>query len=199
MSFNQEHFGKKFYCDTRVGYWISTTCPKISAHRWVWMNIHGVIPKGYHIHHKDENKSNNSIENLELIEASRHLKHHSNQPLRKEWARKLVDKIRPLTKEWHASDEGRAWHKLHAIKNGFGKWEPKKHDCNYCGTAYETSKRSGTSFCSNKCKAANRRKSCIDNIECKCERCDSIFTKNKYAKTRFCSKSCSKRKSLILL
>lgn len=41
-----------------------------------WQNF-GEIPNGYHIHHKDENKHNNNIENLELISMSEHTKKHN--------------------------------------------------------------------------------------------------------------------------
>ena len=35
-------------------------------HRLVWEEFNGVIPKGLQINHKDGNKSNNHIDNLEL-------------------------------------------------------------------------------------------------------------------------------------
>lgn len=45
-------------------------------HRIVWYDNRGEIPKGYHIHHIDSNKLNNSIENLELLSSSHHqIKH----------------------------------------------------------------------------------------------------------------------------
>ena len=40
---------------------------KILEHRWVWIMNYGLIPKGYEIHHKDFNKLNNKISNLELM------------------------------------------------------------------------------------------------------------------------------------
>lgn len=36
-------------------------------HRLVWMTLKGEIPQGLEINHIDENKENNSIENLELV------------------------------------------------------------------------------------------------------------------------------------
>src|SRR5260221_3651635 len=32
-------------------------------HQEIWKDAHGLIPEGYHIHHKDENPLNNSLEN----------------------------------------------------------------------------------------------------------------------------------------
>jgi hypothetical protein len=45
-------------------------------HRLQWVKHHGEIPKGYVVHHKDENKLNWDITNLELITRSEHLKRH---------------------------------------------------------------------------------------------------------------------------
>lgn len=45
-------------------------------HRIIWECVNGEIPKGYDIHHKDENPSNNSIYNLELIEHRNHMALH---------------------------------------------------------------------------------------------------------------------------
>jgi hypothetical protein len=50
------------------------------SHR-VWFQHHGVLPdwKGKRevIHHKDGNKRNNAIENLELMTQGKHVKHHN--------------------------------------------------------------------------------------------------------------------------
>lgn len=55
----------------------------IKAHRIIWETAYGDIPKGYDIHHKDHNRTNNSISNLEMIEHSTHRSNHikgSNNP-----------------------------------------------------------------------------------------------------------------------
>jgi hypothetical protein len=50
----------------------------ISVHRVVWFAKHGAIPKGLHINHKDLNKTNNSIFNLEIVTPSENAKHNYN-------------------------------------------------------------------------------------------------------------------------
>ena len=40
---------------------------KHSVHRLVWKTFVGPIPEGMQINHKDENKTNNSLENLEIV------------------------------------------------------------------------------------------------------------------------------------
>lgn len=49
----------------------------ILLHRYVWEKNFGEIPKGYEIHHKDKNKLNWSIDNLELIEIEKHHRKHA--------------------------------------------------------------------------------------------------------------------------
>lgn len=45
-------------------------------HKLVWEDYYGEIPNGYVIHHKDENKLNWDIENLELLSRKDHLAKH---------------------------------------------------------------------------------------------------------------------------
>ena len=51
-----------------------------NIHRAVWMYYEGEIPAGYHIHHIDENKDNNCIENLQALTANEHHSLHVAQP-----------------------------------------------------------------------------------------------------------------------
>lgn len=44
------------------------------VHRLVWKTFVGEIPKGYEVNHKDHNKANNSLNNLELVTHSKNLK-----------------------------------------------------------------------------------------------------------------------------
>lgn len=48
----------------------------IKVHRIIWETANGEIPKGYDIHHKDKNRTNNSISNLEMIKSSIHRGNH---------------------------------------------------------------------------------------------------------------------------
>jgi hypothetical protein len=196
MTTHQEHFGRKFYQDKKTGYWISTQCPKIRAHRWVWLSTYGNIPPGYHIHHKNGNKSDNNIKNLEVIESSRHASHHYTDE-KKKWASKWVEQIRPMTKAWHSSEEGKEWHSFHAIKCNFGKGNPIKYICQCCSKEYESVKRSRALFCSNACKSQWRRDQGIDDIEKECPICNIKFTSNKYAKNIYCSRECSSKSRIL--
>lgn len=152
---HQWHYEKKFYNDQKSGYWISTTCPKIRAHVWVWKYNHGEVQKGFHVHHIDGDKSNNDISNLELLTAKEHVKKHAS-PERTKKNLIHIASIRLLTKKWHASEEGKKWHKKHGIKT----WEERKAfkiNCLMCGCEIET-KTYHQKYCHQNCKAKHARR-----------------------------------------
>ena len=184
---NQTHHGKKFYQDKKTGYWISTTSPRIRAHVWVWKFNHGEPKKGFHIHHKDGDKANNNIDNLECITVKEHVSKHKSEE--RDAANLIhVEKIRPLTKEWHSSSEGLKWHREHGLKT----WEernPFKITCKKCGKTAET-KCFHQDFCSNSCKSSWRREQGLDNEQRECVICQKKFEVNIYAKTRCCGRKC---------
>src|SRR3990167_7182742 len=49
------------------------------AHRLIWEKYNGTIPEGFLIHHKDRNKLNNDIMNLELTTREQHERKHYNE------------------------------------------------------------------------------------------------------------------------
>jgi len=50
-----------------------------SKYRKIYEEHHGKIPEGYHIHHKDGNRKNNSIENLICLSPEEHFNLHLEQ------------------------------------------------------------------------------------------------------------------------
>lgn len=48
----------------------------IQTHKKVWILANGNPPKGFHIHHKNHNKFDNRLDNLELMTCSDHTRHH---------------------------------------------------------------------------------------------------------------------------
>lgn len=67
--------GQKYTLRT-TGYYARTDCERQFLHRDVWEAHNGPIPPGYEIHHRDENKQHNAIENLQMLTASEHGKLH---------------------------------------------------------------------------------------------------------------------------
>lgn len=51
----------------------------VYEHRHVWEQAHGAIPPGHHVHHKNHDKADNRLENLELIDGSAHVSHHVSE------------------------------------------------------------------------------------------------------------------------
>jgi hypothetical protein len=77
----QEYDGRKFTL-RNTGYYSLTTDDRGLMHRYVWQKEKGKIPIGWDIHHKDEDKSNNNIYNLECLPKSEHTRlysPHNNQ------------------------------------------------------------------------------------------------------------------------
>lgn len=112
------------------------------AHRIVWENEFGIIPPFHDIHHKDNNPSNNSIENLECVSHSNHLKEHSKQQNRID----QLNKVRPL--EWLKSEEGRK----SVSEKGKEVWRKRSSKiikCEHCGV--EKSFKRWARFCCKKC------------------------------------------------
>ena len=179
------YFGKRFY-KQKDGYWANIM--PIHAHRWVWINHYGAIPKGMDIHHKDGDKSNNEIENLQMLNRSDHLKEHWKDPeLRKE-RRKQLDAIRPMVHVHLRTKEGRERQRKDAIEG----WKNRKKTiiiCQNCGKEVETS-QSWSKFCSARCEKAWNRKNGFYDVTATCAWCGISFIKDKTSRTKCCSQSC---------
>jgi hypothetical protein len=72
----QEYDGKKFTLRNN-GYYGLTTDDRVLMHRYVWEKINGQIPKGWDIHHINEDKSDNRIENMECLPKAEHTRKYS--------------------------------------------------------------------------------------------------------------------------
>mgnify|MGYP001773351432 CR=1 FL=1 len=178
--------GKKYYRNTKVG---------MDLHRYIYKFYNGDIEKGFHIHHIDGDTENNNIENLLKIDGTIHLIEHNKNLTseRLEALKKHCEVIRPKTKEWHASDAGKQWHKEHYQNVKDRLHVEKEFKCIECGKTY-LSKKHESKFCSNSCKSKHRRKSGVDNEKRLCKKCGEEFITNKYSKVIYCSRRCSKLK-----
>lgn len=188
--------GRKFTRDEKTGYYLCSTKDSTGSrkrmHVYVWEYYNGLVPEGYHIHHIDGCKSNNTIENLQLLSATEHEKLHGEMLTDEqiECARKNMMKASVASKEWHGSKEGHEWHKKHYEKMKDKMYVNKQFTCIVCGRQFE-SPNTQSKFCCNNCKSKYRRREGIDNIEDKCIVCGKTFVKNKYAKKETCSKECA--------
>lgn len=157
----QEFNGESFYL---CGYYYQHNGKRL--HRAVWKFHNGDIPKGYHIHHKDGDRSNNNIENLELINGREHLARHMDSPKRKEQARENVKRAIAEAPKWHRSKEGKEWHKQHG-KDVWKDRVPITYYCSYCGKPFETRHKyneDSNRFCCSNHKASFRRRRLRESI-----------------------------------
>ena len=190
------HFnGMKFTRDEKNGYYLNST-NRIRLHRYVWEQTNGKIPEGYHIHHIDGDKNNNDISNLMMLTSTEHLSYHGNKRASEDYeamVKNLSLNARPKANEWHASAEGRKWHKSHYEKMKDKLYVKREFTCEQCGQKFETQNNGANRFCSNKCKSKWRREAGLDDVERECIYCGRTFKINKYRKTRTCSRSCANK------
>ena len=179
--------GRKYFSNSNVK-------PK-SMHQYVWSFYNGDIPKGYEVHHKDLNRYNNDISNLELLEKHEHKKLHAKMLTQeqREWRKNNInEKARPKAVEWHKSEEGLEWHKLQPTYRK--PHQLKKHICEQCGKEFETRGKTKR-FCSGACSQKYRRVNGLNNIKAICVICGKEFVTDKYNPARTCGKSCGNKLS----
>lgn len=181
----QEFNGERFYL---CGNYFQHKGKRL--HVTVWKYHNGDIPKGYHVHHMDENRSNNQIENLCMVEASLHVSRHSSS--RVEYNQKHIKEMQDQAKEWHRSAEGREWHSKKA-KEQWADKKAREYTCSECGKKFFSMHDYADDqniFCSNACKTKHRVRSGVDNVVKVCAYCGKKFVANKYARAKCCSREC---------
>lgn len=192
--------GYKFRQDPKTGYYLSSKKTDIGKrerlHCYVWRKYNGVIPKGYQVHHKDHDKSNNDINNLELLTEAEHRKRHSDEMSDYEKAKRkeiIKNKALPKAVDWHKSQQGKEWHKKKYVNDAPKLHQKRTFVCLACGNEYIAEITGNNKFCSNKCKSKYRRESGIDNEERICCKCGDLFRANKYSKVACCKKCRNKK------
>lgn len=143
----------------------------VLLHREVWRFYNGEIPEGYHIHHKDEDKSNNKLDNLELVTPKEHYEKHKdslvattklthaakkadgtslfvyNNPAKLEKNRKLLSDLaiermnRPESREFFS----KRMVEVHKTK------APVEYTCLFCGQSCTSLAMRKALFCNNNC------------------------------------------------
>ena len=165
-----------------------------SLHREIWKSHHGPIPKGMHIHHKDGNPLNNSIDNLACVTEQEHSELHREDISKRLKGKRLPEKALAKAAEWHKSDEGRNWHSQHAKKVADGI-EPKECTCKLCGVTFLSKHPHKATYCGSKCR---QRQYAIDNgtqlrfHDLQCKECGNGFRSKKRC-AKFCTSRCKQR------
>lgn len=149
----------------------------------LWERANGTVPNGYHVHHKDHDPLNNSLDNLDCMSPQDHLSHHglSRTEDQAEKNRLHLASIRGMAAPWHGSEEGKAWHS-EAAKKSWVTRPMTTYVCGWCKASFESNKTVPAKFCSNKCKSAERYASGLDNIAVPCPGCGAERVINKYGR-----------------
>jgi len=73
-------FNGRAYTRRSNGYYARTSDGRAFLHRDVWEANFGTIPQGWDVHHIDEDRSNNSVNNLTVLPKADHTRlHHAKR------------------------------------------------------------------------------------------------------------------------
>ncbi len=140
------------------------------AHRVIYERHYGPIPSGWVVHHKDEDKSNNAIENLVAMPKAEHQRLHratqTNTESQKVAAAKVLERLRTpkqvccicchgLFISHSAGQPGKFCSRTCLEKWRVNKFEPETRRCVVCDSQY-LAKKSFQRYCSKLCN--NRSK-----------------------------------------
>ena len=93
-----------------IYYGIIVEGKRVPVHRYVWEKHNGVIPSKMVIHHKDGDRFNNDIDNIELLTYTEHKRIHAGWTKSKgEWYAKpckVCGELKPLTEFYR---QGKIW------------------------------------------------------------------------------------------
>ena len=175
-------------------YFVNTSL-HTSMHRYVWEYYNGEIPKECEIHHKDGNRHNNNISNLECISISEHRRLHGRiltEEQRKRRRDNLNNNVRPKEIEWNKSDEGKQWHK-EQLKTRKDNRKMQTCLCKQCNKEFTFFGQKTRQFCSGACAQQYRRDNKLDKIQQTCCVCGTSFLTDKYRPAKTCSRSCANK------
>ena len=129
-------------------------------HRCVWEYYNGEIPDGYVVHHKDFDKSNNDISNLQLMTQEEHMKIHSKiniltpRKLKKFTCKNCGEEFESINNghnHFCSSNCQSAWRRKEKLDNEI-------RICVGCGKKFSVNKYKKAKYCSQKCFCNSRQR-----------------------------------------
>ena len=195
-----QEFNGVVYHKNNLGYYCGKDC---LLHREVWKFHNGDIPAGYHVHHCDDDKNNNQIENLQLLTKSAHHKLHSaNKP--------KVEIVCPVCGKTFltVAERPAKFCSAHCRnKKKYVSAQPVQKNCQECGKPFETYAAKSAKFCSKKCQRKNWLARIVKGTCAICgkpitftngqprktcsEQCEGLLMwKNRATKTKLVSRTC---------
>lgn len=156
----------------------------IGLHRFIWTYFNGEIPDGYEIHHRDFDKDNNDIANLELVTKDEHQRIHAE---RKIAHKKSVFTCAVCGKEFQAVNRGNNTYCSAECKHKANHEHDKvERICLVCGQIFSADKHKDTKCCSRKCagKLLEKQETRI------CPTCGKEFSTCASGSRKYCSMEC---------
>lgn len=184
-------------------------------HRRIWEDARGPIPEHHHVHHRDGDRGNNALDNLELLSRSEHASWHYPHTLaphgdlarrnaKASQARAYARRRRVPRTCAHCGgafyvgsslSKGRKFCSercyYHATKPD--PWRPEPRRCVECGSEF-TATRETHRFCSARCRIADFHKRASERVEriVACAQCGAKF-RSARVNARYCSDRCKQR------
>jgi len=194
-----EFLGVRYYRRPTDGYYMSA--PRLgnkSLHRDVWEHHNGEIPSGCAVHHKDGDRSNNDIGNLELFSRRGHASFHASEPWRKDVARINMREATKAATRWRRNNPERC---IEFGRKAGAAARERRHQietiektCEYCGKVFQVhpwDARRAT-CCSKTCNSAKLKKSGVYDEDRLCCICGGSFRVNRNKKKKTCSRDCKR-------
>lgn len=193
-----EYAGRKYWLQSSGRYFQSgiKTDNERLLHRRIWSDANGQIPPKHHIHHINGDWRDNDIQNLECVLGIEHSRDHMLERNATPEGRKAtlgaLAKAAPMAKEWHASEEGRQWHRKHATTTLVDRPLVNKV-CERCKASFQTKNPHIAIYCSSACMQAIAFRRYFDDPR-ECAHCGNGFLANCHRATAFCSRACSNQR-----
>lgn len=169
-------------------------CNTTLLHRIVYFDYHMCSIEKLHVHHKDENRFNNDISNLELLTPHEHSMMHIET--HRESARKHM---LPAAQKWHK--EHAEEYRRYCIEVNYPRTKDLlhvkvEHVCLRCGKHFKA--RHGAKYCSMKCLRAAYREDLKHYEQVNCEICGKPFMRDLWdhkerGLKRTCSRDCARQ------
>ena len=156
-------------------------------HRLIWEKANGPIPKNHVIHHRDGNKLNNSIENLECLSQAEHSRLHRLEERETLSARMSMNSEK--VHAWLHTEKGKKFLSDKA-RAEFARRPIKDFICQQCNKPFQSKHSRPVTYCSDNCVMRARWARKADMEDRTCVICSSTFSINRYQLTKTCSFPC---------
>jgi HNH endonuclease len=168
----------------RVYYWARNR----SLHRDIWEDFWGPIPEKRVVHHINGDPLDNRVENLALMTAGAHARHHWAETL--PVTRKCRQCRAPFTKVCSHDKPAFCSNACKSAWRRASGLDDEKRTCTRCGGTFTVNRYAKQEHCSYQC--AGRGTYQRQTFAFICAECGSPATAHD-ARARFCSNACGKR------